>query len=404
MIPDDSNPNALAALAIPWLAQQCRMIQGVECGLLAAWDETTQAFHTLARWPADAPEGTGLSSVVRTAWQRSRGVALDGADHRHGLIACPLQLEDRKLGVVAIRVGPGQTDRLPVILQALQWATAWLALSLRHAGTGDGMGASFTLDLLHECLGADSFAASAACAADRLARQLGCARVSLGWRRRDAIRLLAISHLHRFDPRSAAAQTLAETMTAALAADAPPLQPAPPTIAPSHSAFRLSLRQGGETRGVLLLEYAAGCSPDPALLEPLPERLAPLTALLALREREAQGRMLQRLRRLPRLLFGPRHPRLKAAALAAVLGLGIALVPGPYRVSAPAELEGRTQRAVVAPQDGYIATATVRPGDRVRSGELVATLEARELRLQQANWQAELDRHRKAYQIGRAHV
>ena len=59
--------------------------------------------------------------------------------------------------------------------------------------------------------------------------------------------------------------------------------------------------------------------------------------------------------------------------LAVLLGvLAIAVVVGgseiDYRVSAPARVEGRVQRVVVAPFDGYVETASVRAGDRVQRG------------------------------------
>lgn len=410
MTSHDCNPPALAALATPWLAQQCRMIQGVEGGLLAVWDVAANAFRTLARWPADAPVEHTLSSIAQTAWQQRQGIARDSGDHRHGLIACPLQLNERMFGVVALRVGQASAAQLPVVLQALQWATAWLSLSLHHARIADASRDARSLELLSGCLQADSFYNGAARLMDRLAELLGCDRVSLGWRRRSDIRLVAVSNMRRFDPRSDLALALTSAMREALAGGDPvslsAQTPVSPTLSahtellrhgPPRTLHTLPLRDGGALVGAVTLEYAAEQSADSELFNRLPELLAPLSTLLALRERDDRGRTLRNLRALPGRLLGAREWGVKSAAIAALLALGVALLPVQYRITAPAELAGRTQRAIAAPQEGYIATATVRPGDRVRSGEVVATLDARELDLQRANWQAELDRYRKAY-------
>ena len=45
----------------------------------------------------------------------------------------------------------------------------------------------------------------------------------------------------------------------------------------------------------------------------------------------------------------------------------LTVVPGSYRISARASLEGRVQRALVAAVTGYIAEANVRAGDLVRT-------------------------------------
>jgi RND family efflux transporter MFP subunit len=78
-----------------------------------------------------------------------------------------------------------------------------------------------------------------------------------------------------------------------------------------------------------------------------------------------------------------------ALALVAVL-LGIALVaPATYRISARARLEGRIQRALVAPVPGYLAEANVRAGDLVEEGQVLARLDDRDLRLDVQKWQGQ---------------
>jgi RND family efflux transporter MFP subunit len=71
-----------------------------------------------------------------------------------------------------------------------------------------------------------------------------------------------------------------------------------------------------------------------------------------------------------------------------------------FSISSDSVLEAEICRTVVAPQDGYIATAHVRAGDRVREGDPLATLDDRELRLELRKWQSQraqlLKEYRKA--------
>jgi len=63
----------------------------------------------------------------------------------------------------------------------------------------------------------------------------------------------------------------------------------------------------------------------------------------------------------------------------------------------PADLLGAVQRAAVAPFDGFVSAAPARAGDRVAAGDLLATLDDRELRLERARWSSQLEQLGKQY-------
>ena len=79
-------------------------------------------------------------------------------------------------------------------------------------------------------------------------------------------------------------------------------------------------------------------------------------------------------------LTGPHHYRRKvaAAAVLALVGVGYFLT-WDYRLTAPATLEGLVQRVVAVPFDGYLSSEHARAGDTVRSGQVLAALDDREL-------------------------
>ena len=97
-------------------------------------------------------------------------------------------------------------------------------------------------------------------------------------------------------------------------------------------------------------------------------------------------------------LFGPRHTGMKLAclALAGLLGVMV-MAQGDYRVTADASLEGRIQRAVVAPVDGFISSSDIRAGDLVRKGQLLGTMEDKDLQLEQQKWASQKEQYTREY-------
>jgi multidrug resistance efflux pump len=75
--------------------------------------------------------------------------------------------------------------------------------------------------------------------------------------------------------------------------------------------------------------------------------------------------------------------------MSTVLLIGLSLASATFYISSDSVLEAKICRSIVAPQDGYIAEANVRAGDIVREGDLLATLDDKELRLQERKWQSQ---------------
>ena len=93
-------------------------------------------------------------------------------------------------------------------------------------------------------------------------------------------------------------------------------------------------------------------------------------------------------------LIGPGHllrKLISAAVVAAALFLTFA--HSTYRIDADARIEGLVRRAVVAPYDGFIKEASARAGDTVPEGQVLATLEDRDLLLERLKWVTERQQH-----------
>ena len=87
------------------------------------------------------------------------------------------------------------------------------------------------------------------------------------------------------------------------------------------------------------------------------------------------------------LALGARYTGVKAVlALIAVVFLLAALVPIPGRVSAEAEVRALVSRTIPPPFEGFLDEVRVKPGDVVRAGDVLATMDLKEtlLGLEQA--------------------
>jgi len=99
-----------------------------------------------------------------------------------------------------------------------------------------------------------------------------------------------------------------------------------------------------------------------------------------------------------RHLKDPRRPGFRVVlALVVVLLLAIFILDGDYRVSARAVVEGEVQRAAVAPFEGFLRAAPVRAGFLVKQGQILATLDDRDLLVERQRWLSERGQHEGRY-------
>jgi uncharacterized membrane protein len=109
-------------------------------------------------------------------------------------------------------------------------------------------------------------------------------------------------------------------------------------------------------------------------------------------------KVAESLRRQLVRLIGPGHPVRKLVVAAIVVAaVFLSFAQGVYKVNADAQIEGLVRRAVVAPYDGFIKDATARAGDTANEGDVLATLEDRDLLLERLKWVTERQEHLYEY-------
>ena len=305
------------------------------------------------------------------------------------------------------------------MIRQLRWGIGWLELlfgrqqieqhSVRLART------DFALQVLSEAQQHPSFRASALSLANELASRLDCTRVSIGFLHGKSIRLVAMSHSAVFGERTQIVSAIENAMEEAADQNAsvamPPTAKTERRIALAHEdlAKRLGgaavasvlMTNGVHCTGVILLERDRSNPFDDRAIEVL-EAVAALVGpgldIKAEANRLIAGRAVSSAKSGFQALFGPGRPAIKIAAVAAAIVLGyLAFAQGEFRISAKAVVEGATQRATVAPFDGYVATAPVRAGEIVEAGQVLATLDDRELKLEAARWKSEHDQQELKY-------
>jgi RND family efflux transporter MFP subunit len=411
----------MEAFAQPWLAMQCQMIVGVSKGVLALGMPDRGPFEPAAYWPEGTDGAPELREAARLALSKREAIVqaqpqdpqADTASNDR--IACPLLINDRLFGVVAIEMATRPEPQQRAVLQLLQWSAAWLEVLYHQQlfATKDRL--ITAVQLVATTLERPHFQASATALATDLATRLTCDRVSLGFVDGRHVRVRALSHSAQFGSRTNLIRAIEDAMDEALDQQDSVVYPAvrrpTPQLVRSHAALAKKHGSGAicsvpisdneRVIGTLTLERPAEQPFDADTVE-LCEHVASLVGpILELKRREDRwliGKAWDAFRRRLSDLFGPQHWALKSAvALTLILVVFLSLVNGDFRVTAPATLEGTVQRVVVAPMDGFVATALARAGDVVKAGAVLCTLDDKDLKLERLKWSSQREQYLREY-------
>jgi multidrug resistance efflux pump len=253
-----------------------------------------------------------------------------------------------------------------------------------------------------------SEAAAAFCS--ELCEMLRCGRGSVALLQAGSLRLAGSSHPSELQPGQPAATALLDAMQEALDQHQTVAWPAPAgedlitlahrQLAAAGAACSVPLVDGTRVVGALTLERAAPgfTAAELTTLADLSRLAGPVFDLKRQLALPWHRRVLQAVRER---LATPSRRSLAIGGAVLVLLLALA-IPVPWRVSAPARLEGSTQRAVVAATDGYLQQANVRPGDRVKAGQVLAELASQDLELERRRREGELRQHESGYRAAQA--
>jgi RND family efflux transporter MFP subunit len=385
-----------------WLAVTC-VRAGATDGIVVLAGVDGKAFLPAAAWPDGKRDRTRLAEAVERALEQRALVVVSPADGDSRLqVAQPIMLEGQVLGAVALETDPCEERELQTLARDLSWGAGWLeALLRRNLNTRDAETAHRlrqVFDLFSASLEHVGFVPAATATVTELGTLLGCDRVALAVGSGRRLRIKALSHTVSFEKNAELARHIEAAMEEALDQkavldwpaqkdDDAHVRRAHEQLAQSQGAggiLSVPLMRSGEPVGALCLERERPFDEaSREMVEALAALLGPLVAVQQAADRGPLARLRDTLRSLWTRFFGPGHLVWKAAgALAVVLIVFFAILTGDYRVSATTTIEGAVQRSLAAPFEGYIRESTVRPGDLVKQGGVVARLDDRDLQLE----------------------
>src|SRR5262245_12498781 len=415
-----------ATFCSAWLSSQCTRISGIIAGLLMMPPPAKGLSVASTSWPARNPY---LEDLLRLAERASSERCTVVSPGRMGsdtsvqpvglFVALPLGSGSQPVAVAAVALASGSSAALAPekVAEQLRWGAGWLealpwAQRSRDVSTVIARAAS-ALDFLAAIGEQPRLQGMAIAVANDLAARLRCERVSVGViRRNGSIRVRAISHSASFKGQGRLVDATENAMEEALdqrsSVAYPPVPSTERAVMMAHRALTEIIRvQGtslisvvmadskGKLVGAITFERRNELFDKEALqlAEAIAALLGPIVGLQLRANRLLAGRIIDRADDGFTSLFGPRRPGLKLGVIGVIgLALFLALAKGEHRVTAKSVLEGEVQRAAVAPFDGFIRTASVRAGDTVKTGDVIAALEDRDLILDRLQWRAERDK------------
>lgn len=404
-----------ASYPAAWLTRLVHAAGGVEAAVLVLGEANVGPFRPVALWPDEGSCPQELAVACERVMETR--LALTARGERHLVVAQPVLHEGQLYGVLACAVdagqGPGELKR------CLDWSLGWLLLHIQRGLHGEPAALRerllTTLDLSMLALGEQKAAAATQAVLTEMAVRLNCDRVSVGFAKGALVHFAALSHAadtaRRVDlthALEAAMNEAAEQGERILLSEAVLRSTGDsPVICREHERL---LRNFGtatvlsvpfavdeEKHGVFVFEWAAEAPPEES---DLAEGLAVILGRVLLDKRHADRGFWQRLRDFAReekrRLIGPLHGERKLiAGLVAFVVIFFTLAHGDHRVAAQSSLEGGVRRQIVAPYDGFVATAQARAGQQVEAGALLATLDDRDLRLETQRWASQQEQYNR---------
>jgi RND family efflux transporter MFP subunit len=393
------------AFALAWLALQCRLIEGATGGVVVLGEPDVGPFAPAAIWPDESVTKPELTNAAEQAIKQRQGVVAAAGGGR--CFAVPLVIDGRLHGVCALAISTA-TVPSPVVMRQLQWGSAWIEVLLRRDESASNAEqrerSSAVLDLLATVLEHRRLDEAATAFVTELALRLECDPVSVGFVKRRRCRVFAVSHSAGFGNRMDLIRDIGNAMDEAVDQRAIVLYPANETweyrvtrahadLAAAHKTgaiLTIPLQAGGEIIGAITLERLHGRTFDESTVDLCDAVAAVIGPVLA--EKRANDRLLvfkvaESILTQAKRLLGPQYFGRKLAIAASVaLVAFFSFAQSDYSVTSPAIVEGRIQRTLVAPFNGYIGAEHVRAGAVVKSGQLLATLDDQDLTLERMRW------------------
>jgi RND family efflux transporter MFP subunit len=415
-----SAANDPAVFATAWLDAVASLTDGMQQGLVVLAAMRGGRNEPVAAWPSNAvPEG-GLIAAVDGAVRGGRMVVQTIEPRRNAgetasllAIGYPVAVAGRVRGAAGLMV-TSDAENPQAVIDRIAWGCGWIEALLRRRTVSLGDRIGTVVELLATGLHHNRFQEAATAVATELAGVFGCERVSIGFRNGSHVKLAALSNSAVFGKRANLVRAIELSMDESIDQQTIIVIPAldgQEHVVRAHQELSrehgqntictVPLTENNRVLGAITLERPADTPFDPAsiqLCEHIGVLLGPVLELKRKEDRWVGRKVLDSITAFVVRLFGPRQVALKLWAIAAVCAAGFLLFArGDYRVTADGSLEGTIQRTLAAPVAGYLLEAQSRAGDVVKAGQVMATLDDRDLRLERLKWATQRAKQQREY-------
>jgi hypothetical protein len=397
-----------------WLALQIRQVAGVTRGVVVLEAADGGGLIPVAVWPNDTPPTQELSTAIEAALDRE-----GGANNKDIAIATPILLDGEVIGAAALELETPSRSASMSLLRQLQWGVGWLTAAVRRdvmlVQSRDRAGMAGVLDIIGATLDNDDVASAALATANLAARKLNCAQVAIGFQKRGRLRLKTLSDVSDFRLNTDRTRMLEAAMEEAYFQEGTVLYPPRPgqgfVAALAHRKFAEAAKIGevitvplfanDGVLGAISFQKPAQetfSDTDLVLAEGIAAAVGPILADKTEKGRSVLVHAAGSLKTQIGRVIGHGYLGRKLAVL--VLGgvvVFFAVAQSEFRVTADAEVQGLVVRSLTASYDGHVDEAFFRAGDIVAEGDVLASLDDRDLRIELLRWQTDLRRYQSEY-------
>ncbi len=400
--------------------------------VLLVMDNSTEEWRHLRAWPSnvmrirkDSPEMEKMSLVAEHA--QSDEIYIDyGTDASVDApvtMGFSLELGDaRSQGALVFFVPRLSSVEIEQLAQRLQLlmdipANYQINRALQQAKT-DVVQFADAIDLMTLLNESDRFMSAAMTFCNELAVRHESDRVSLGWLESSYIRVQAISHMEKFEKKMAAVQSLEAAMEEAFDQDEELVWPKSEdqnAVDRDHEHYAteqslsnlvsLPIRVADENVGVVTLEREKRSFDTDEVrgLRLVVDQASRHLYQLKRHDRWFGARFVTWSKERLEWFVGPEQTFAKALGVLVAFILAFVFFGSwNYRVEAPFILRSDEVAFIPAPIDGYVKDVRVEIGDLVNKGDVLVTLDTRELVLDEAMALADISRYSREMEKSRA--
>jgi RND family efflux transporter MFP subunit len=326
--------------------------------------------------------------------------------HLWTIVNVPVMLRGRAPEVLCAVLRSKSADQQSVI-SSLQLAAAnitlWdIANEERRART-ESRNTAALLELMSALDNCDDLTTSYQILVNDLQRYLGCQRVALALTRSGNLdcRLVSVSGLPDFDHRSDFTVEIEAALDESiLRDDITVVQSSDETHCQGSQAHQYLLASGRATTLISTPLRTSDNSPVGAwiIFDDRPELDVTATQDFMRTSQTVVGSRMDRLRRaqtdpmmrpINALMHTVKSRKFVSAVVACALVLAVMIIPVHYKIACDCQLEPVSRRFVAAPYAGTLQESLVESGQIVAQGQLLARMDARELRWEMSGLQAD---------------